>query len=407
MIVGHVILEVSGNVDEPLLFTSDQAGLGMAAGGIGGGIEKACERDRRGRIDGADDLESGGFGGGAAAAVGGGERVGFVLIDGAGGVGLGIGSDGTGTTVGNISERRDHDGIGVGGGPSERGRIILDDFVADFVVVDDRFAEGERGGGLDVYIDGDGLRGIAAGAFCGKDVGGAASGRDSAITVTRNFADAGDGSVDGVGGFPVQHGGAAATKSGILSGELRGDGSNGNRGAGDACVESGLGRHVEALFPFFCFSFSVVVEIDNDLLAGFGGDGTGPDGVAFMRDGQLVGAGVDEEALMPNPAPIEFVDVANEIGRCFAVEQNSGAGIAFEFDVGKGAVDDIAGRLEMNTEIGAFPGADVDILDFGEIAVIVDAHFVIAGGKFDRLAAIADGFAIDEDVGLLGIDVDL
>ena len=60
----------------------------------------------------------------------------------------------------------------------------------------------------------------------------------------------------------------------------------------------------------------------------------------------------------------------------------------------------------MNAEIGAFPGADVDILDFGEIAVIVNADFVIAGGEFDRLAAVADGFAIDEDVGLLGIDVD-
>lgn len=405
MIVGNVIQEMSGDVDELLLFTGNQARLGMAASGIGGGIEKTGESDGRRRIDGAHDLESGGFGGSAAAAVGGGERVGLVFMDGAGGVGLGVSGDGARAALGDISERRDHDGIGVRGGPRQSGGILLDDFVANSVVADDRFAEGERGGGLDIHIHCDGFRGIAAGTFCGEDIGGSTRGRDGAITVARNFADARDGSIDGVGGFPVKRGGTTATESGILSGELRGDGSDGNRGASDACVETRLGRHVEALFPIFGFRLAIVIEIDDDLLAGFGGDGAGPDGVAFVRDGQLVSAGMDEKTLMPNPAPIEFVDVADEIGGRFAVEKNGSAGITFEFDVGEGPVDNIARGLEMNAEIGAFPGANVDILDLGKEAVIVDPDFVIAGGELNGLAAIPNGFAIDEDIGLLRVDV--
>ncbi len=38
---------------------------------------------------------------------------------------------------------------------------------------------------------------------------------------------------------------------------------------------------------------------------------------------------------MPNPMPVEFIDMSNEIGWALAVQKDSRSGMALEFNVGK------------------------------------------------------------------------
>ena len=47
----------------------------------------------------------------------------------------------------------------------------------------------------------------------------------------------------------------------------------------------------------------------------------------------------------------------------------------------------------------------MDVLHFGQVPVVVNSHLVIARGKFDRLAAIADCLTVDENVSLLRFNI--
>src|SRR5690348_2448649 len=273
--------------------------------------------------------------------------------------------------------------------------------------MDFRLAERNRSRGLAVHVYSDGFRLIAARTLRRENVGRIAGGGYGAIAVALDLADAGDGSIHGIRGAPIKRGGPAASKIGRLGGELGRNGSDRNGSTGDAGVKTRLRRHVQSLFPLFGLGFPALVEIDGHLLAGFRGNRAGPDGVAFLRHGHLIGARLDKESLVPEPVPIEFVDVSHEIGGRVSVQENRGAGIAFEFDVSKRTGNDVSGWLKADAEVGRLAGGDVDALHFGEVAVVVDADLMIAGRKVESLAAIADGLAVNKHVGLLGIDMNL
>src|SRR6266566_5986247 len=85
LIVLLVVLEGSRRFRESLLLARHQTHFRMAPLGIIGWIKYARQSYRRRRIDGADDVKGRGSSGRPSASVGCAQRVGHVLINGAGG----------------------------------------------------------------------------------------------------------------------------------------------------------------------------------------------------------------------------------------------------------------------------------------------------------------------------------
>ena len=48
---------------------------------------------------------------------------------------------------------------------------------------------------------------------------------------------------------------------------------------------------------------------------------------------------------MPDPVPVEFIDMANEVGGGLPIQENGGTVVAFEFDITKWSGDLAAFRL--------------------------------------------------------------
>ena len=130
-----------------------------------------------------------------------------------------------------------------------------------------------------------------------------------------NFAQATDGSVRRISRLPRKLRSLAATDRIGLGRELSRNGSDRNGGAGDPSVESWLWRHVQAFLPIHGFRGTVVIQVHNYFLPRFRVDRPRPHGVSFARYRDLIGSRFDKQALMPDPIPIEFIDMADKIRR--------------------------------------------------------------------------------------------
>lgn len=82
------------------------------------------------------------------------------------------------------------------------------------------------------------------------------------------------------------------------------------------------------------------------MLAGLRVYRSGPDGIPLSSHSYLIGTGPHQQPLMPNPVPIEFVDVAHKISRRLAIEQYRRARISFKFNFRKGSGNLVTGCLE-------------------------------------------------------------
>jgi len=282
---------------------------------------------------------------------------------------------------------------------------VLDDFFADAVVADGVGRGAQAGGdaGVDVHR---GALGVAPAGAGGDQMISRRRPRADQLFAARRHRFVFERGPGGLARLPGEARALPAADLGRVGGEAGNHRrAHGHRGAGPAGLEARHGGERAAARPVG--GLLRAAGVDGDLLVGGHRDRARPDFAAVAQQGQLVRAGRDDELLLPDEVVVELIAVPDEVVRRLAVEQDRGAVAAFNLDAAPGAGNRAAGGLQADLVRGRLPGGEGDAAHVGAVAVVVDADFVRAGRERHGAVAVADGLAVDKDVGLLGGDADL
>jgi hypothetical protein len=227
------------------------------------------------------------------------------------------------TAIGrDAAKRLDGDLIRIGRRPIQGRRVLLDNFFADLVEAHFRLAQFERRPRLRVHSDRRSLSGFASRTSCYQFIRRRLCWSHRIIAARRDISNIRDGSVCSIGRLPVQCGRLTASGLRLRHRQLRCHWRDRDYRAGDTRFEPLLRPEIEPWLEVLGFDGAMVIQIHNHSLAGVHRYRSRPERLPLLSNRHLVAAGLHEQPLVPNPIVIELIDLADEIRRCAAIEQN-------------------------------------------------------------------------------------
>src|SRR5208337_886744 len=92
--------------------------------------------------------------------------------------------------------------------------------------------------------------------------------------------------------------------------------------------------------------------------------------------------------------------MADEIGRCAAIEQNGRPRVSFEFDVAERPGHFVTRGRESGPQFCCFSSRNLHLLGQWQVPIIAYLNGVLASVKPNRLAAVSDRLVVYEHIGL-------